>query len=112
MEQMTTFAPTAPSAVLVSFRLAALAGGFALLLGGCTDQRVAQLEERMAEVETKAAAAEKRSKAAESIAIRSVDAAPVMELPPPSNDNPDGEDEGLAEADQNDGVLDPGPPSA
>ena len=112
--KQTTFlaAACAHRAVPASLRLAALAGSIALLLGGCTDQRMAQLEERMATVETKAEAADKRSKAAESIASRSADSTPVVELPPPSDDNPDGEEEGLAEADQNDGTVNPGPPSA
>jgi hypothetical protein len=85
-------------------RVAALAAPLAFLLTGCTDQRVAQLEERVAAVEAKADAAEKRSKAAESIASRSADSPPVVELPP-SNDNPDGEEDSPALADQNDGVL-------
>lgn len=105
MDTQISFAAHARGAARSPVRFAALAGVLALLLGGCTDQRIAQLEERMAAVETKADAAEKRSKAAESIASRSADSPPVMELPPPSNDNPDGEADTGALADQNDGVL-------
>ncbi|WP_295531107.1 hypothetical protein [Novosphingobium sp. Chol11] len=94
-----------PLAAPAAFRFAAWAGPFALLLTGCTDQRVAQLEERMAAVEIKAEAAEKRSKVAESIASRSADSPQVVELPPPSDDNPNDEGDSGALADQNDGVL-------
>ncbi len=112
MKQTTSLAAPARPAAPASFRLVTLAGGIALLLGGCTDQRIAQLEERLAAVEIKAESADKRAKAAESLATRSVESPPVVELPPPSDDTPDGEEEGLAEAGQNDGTLNPGQPSA
>ncbi len=105
MDTQFSLAANARSAARSPVRFAAAAGVLALLLGGCTDQRMAALEERMASVETKAEAAEKRSKAAESIASRAADSPPVMELPPPSNDNPDGDEDTGALADQNDGVL-------
>jgi hypothetical protein len=106
MDTQISLAASARNAARSPVRFAALAGVLALLLGGCTDQRIAQLEERVAAVETKADAAEKRSKAAESIASRAADSPQIVEAPPPSVDNPDAEDEDSpALADQNNGVL-------
>ncbi len=111
MDKLKPLAATARRAARSSFRFSALAGGLMILLSGCTDQRTAQLEERLAAVETKAEAAEKRSKAAESIALRSTDSPPAMELPPPSNDDSSGDDDSQADVGQVDGLEDAVPPS-
>ena len=111
MDKLSHPVVTARKAARSSCGFGALAGGFMILLAGCSEQPNAQLEQRLAAVEAKAEAAEKRAKAAESIALRSADSPQVMELPPPSNDNPDGEDASEADTGQVDGLENAVPPN-